>query len=350
MSQPEIRQANENDQKEWDWYVERHPDFWPYHLFAWKQAVEDAYGFKGNYLLAKKKSQIVGVFPQILMGIPFFSKNFVSLPYCDVGGLLADSEDVAKALLDKAVSLAADQGAMTINLRGSIHPGVLKILPYKVQKDMTKVRMILALPETSEDLWGSFKSKLRSQIRKAEKNGLVFQFSRKFTDFYDVFSENMRDLGSPVHSKKWIESVMNKYGDKARMGLVYLDQLPVGAGIILISGKKVSIPWASTLQQYNRLSPNMLLYWNFLKFSADHGYSLFDFGRSTPNEGTYRFKAQWGAKPEALEWHMICLGRTLPALNKDTSKRREHIAHIWQKLPLGLANFAGPVLRKFISL
>ena len=209
--------------------------------------------------------------------------------------------------------------------------------------------MLLNLPDSSEELWTGFKSKLRSQVRKAEKNGLTFSSTANLDDFYAVFGENMRDLGSPVHSRKWIDAVLHYYGEKARLGLVYLNDKAVGAGIILTAGQKVSIPWASTLRQYNRLGPNMLLYWNFLKFAADNGFSSFDFGRSTPDEGTYRFKSQWGAKPVALERHIIYLDGTLPA-QKETSKNRERIEHIWQKLPLGLANFTGPILRKYISL
>ncbi|MEA2096132.1 MAG: GNAT family N-acetyltransferase, partial [Candidatus Cloacimonadota bacterium] len=304
---------------------------------------------KPLYFFAEKNDIIQGVLPLFQMFIPIIMNQLIGLPFCDVGHVLANSEEIRNQLIKTALEQGKKLGVKTLEIRGR-HGLAADNFNLPVTYISEKVSMILDLPKSSEDLWAGFKSKLRSQIRKAHKNGLTFEFSTKVTDFYSVFSENMRDLGSPVHSKKWIESVMNNYGNKARMGLVYLDQLPVGGGIILTAGKKISIPWASTLQQYNRLGPNMLLYWNFLKFSADHGYSLFDFGRSTPNEGTYRFKAQWGAKPVALEWHMIYLDGTLPAQKKETSKNRERIAHIWQKLPLSLANFTGPILRKYISL
>jgi CelD/BcsL family acetyltransferase involved in cellulose biosynthesis len=121
------------------------------------------------------------------------------------------------------------------------------------------------------------------------------------------------------------------------------------AGIILLHKKIVSIPWASSLRKYNRQNPNMLLYWNFLSFAADHGFASFDFGRSTPGEGTYKFKQQWGAEPVALDW--------VDLLNPDTglekngnSKLRGHVEKIWQRLPVPLATAAGSMLRRYIDL
>ncbi|MDP2107325.1 MAG: GNAT family N-acetyltransferase [Desulfobulbaceae bacterium] len=99
-------------------------------------------------------------------------------------------------------------------------------------------------------------------------------------------SSNMRDLGSLVHAKGWIKAVVDHYGDAARMGLIHKDDKVIECGIILMTGKRVCIPWASTLREYNTLYLNMLLNWNFLKYAADSGHDYFDFGRSTLAEGT----------------------------------------------------------------
>ncbi|MCP3893946.1 MAG: GNAT family N-acetyltransferase, partial [Bacteroides sp.] len=133
-------------------------------------------------------------------------------------------------------------------------------------------------------------------------------------------------------------------------GLVFRNTLPVGAGIILRSGQNISIPWASTLKEYNRLNPNMLLYWNFLQFAADSGNTRFDFGRSTPDEGTYRFKAQWGALPQQLIWHNILLKKQRPPQNHSEKSYRKSVEQIWKRIPLSLANFVGPIVRRYITL
>jgi hypothetical protein len=37
----------------------------------------------------------------------------------------------------------------------------------------------------------------------------------------------------------------------------------------------------------------------------------FDFGRSTMNEGTYKFKKQWGCEPTQLHWSEIASGHVV---------------------------------------
>jgi len=213
--------------------------------------------------------------------------------------------------------------------------------------------MLFSLPDSSEKLLAGFKSKLRSQIRKAEKNGVQFRWagSDGIDSFYAVYCKNMRDLGSPPHSRQWFSSIMTNYGEKARIGLAEYEGKCIGAGLILSANQLTVIPWASTLREYNRLSPNMLLYWNFLKFSADNGFTTFDFGRSTEGEGTYRFKKQWGAQPVPLPWYSL----QKPVHQRYTSIQtaspaRTIIASLLKKLPLTVSNVLGPRMRRYISL
>jgi hypothetical protein len=78
---------------------------------------------------------------------------------------------------------------------------------------------------------------------------------------------------------------------------------------------------------------------------------VFDFGRSTEGEGTYKFKKQWGAKPQPLTWYesIDCKHVAKKGMCKANSQR-ESAAILWKKQPLWLANMIGPHLRKYISL
>jgi len=346
-----IRQATDADKDRWDNFVNNHPDATPYHLSAWTTAVQNAYAFESFNLIAEENNQILGIFPISLLKIPFKNAELVALPYCDVGAPLATDSGVKKKLIDGALVVGKSNNVSFVDIRGEIATNILQSYGDTSQTNNNKVRMLLDLPGSAEELWTGFKSKLRSQVRKSEKNGLTFQFSNdKIDDFYSVFSLNMRDLGSPVHSKNWFKEIIKQFADNAKLGLVYHKDKAIGAGIILQAGNKISIPWASTLREYNRLGPNMLLYWKFLEYAADNNCNTFDFGSSTPNEGTYRFKSQWGAKPSPLPWRKIFLKGTPANVTTKPSKKREQLAAIWQKLPLPIANVTGPYLRKYISL
>ena len=342
-----IRKATDQDEDVWNSYVLNHPDGLAYHQFAWKKAVLEAYGFKSCYLLAEKDRQVCGVLPMIILKRPFRGCNYVSLPYCDVGGCLADDAEMELKLIIKAKELGIAAGVSGIEYRKGQNKSSVEVLP----DDYQKVRMVLELPESSEIYLGSLKSKLRSQIKKPLRDGLTATLGgpELIRGFYQVFAENMRDLGSPVHSLKWIEAIVENYAENARIGLVHTPEGELAAGgLILMHRDTVSIPWASSLRRYNSQNPNVLLYWSLLSFTADNGYRYFDFGRSTPGEGTFKFKQQWGAKPRALSWINLLDNKEETAFQ--LSKFRTVSELFWKKMPIVCCNSLGPIIRRYISL
>ena len=129
--------------------------------------------------------------------------------------------------------------------------------------------------------------------------------------------------------------------------------LSIGAGLVLFTDNTATIPWASTLRRYNRLAPNMLLYWSLLSHATDKGCDYFDFGRSTIGEGTYKFKQQWGARPVALNWRTVPMTEQQAAADttlNGKSSLRQTAENIWRKLPLPVTVTLGSTVRKYISL
>jgi FemAB-related protein (PEP-CTERM system-associated) len=342
-----IRQANDIDQTSWDAFVLDYPEGSAYHLYAWKKAVEEAYGFRGIYLLAEGQGRICGVLPLVLMKIPLLGRKLISLPYCDVGGALTYEPAVETALFTEARMLLRSIKFRGLEIRSAVPPTPGCVCSSSVKK----VRMVLELPGDSRTLLAGLKSKLRSQVNKPLRDGLKISLGglELVSDFYRTFTENMRDLGSPVHSREWIEAVVGFFGERARVGVVYTPGgMPAAGGIILLHRKTVSIPWASSLRRLNHLNPNMLLYWTFLAFAADNGYSRFDFGRSTPGEGTYKFKEQWGARPQPLVWSdLLEVDRKK---NTTLAVKRARMEALWRRLPLEICNSLGPKVRRWISL
>lgn len=347
----QIRQALASDKEHWNQYVHTHPEATAYHNFAWVESVEQAYGHPNISLIALENDKVTGILPSIKMLRPLSGHYLCSLPFCDIGHAVADNENIATALVGRLHELMLSSGASHIEYRDTSRTTTANCDDTALQGK--KVRMLLPLPETADLLFSGFKSKLRSQIRKAETNGLTSQTgnSAELLDaFYQVFIYNMRKLGSPVHSKAWYQSLRDNYQHDLLISIVYTDNTPIGAGIVLRNGIKACIPWASTLVEYNRLAPNMLLYWSLLKAVTDSGAREFDFGRSTYGEGTFKFKQQWGAQPLPLNW-------ALPGVQQDQAddqttpgKLRRVAEHAWSHLPIGVTTMIGPKIRKYISL
>ncbi|MBI4524922.1 MAG: FemAB family PEP-CTERM system-associated protein [Deltaproteobacteria bacterium] len=345
----------DSDAQAWDYYVFSHPEGTCYHLTEWKRAVEKAYGHKSYYLIARNVSvggtpyqeEIVGILPFFHLNHLIFGNTLVSLPFCDYGGVLSDSEKVHAYLLRESISLAEKLNNAKIEFRNAKRAAFGGL-----NTSFHKVRMVLKLNGNSDALWKSFEPKLRSQIRKPHKEGLdsITGGLELLDDFYKVFSFNMRDLGSPVHSKALVRAVLEEFAGLSRIQVVYKKGMPVSSGLIICFRDTVFITWASSIRKFNPLSPNMMLYWNFLKHAADAGYQKFDFGRSTPHEGSYKFKEQWGAKPSPLYWQQWQENGSREASGVDLKRSYQRFVSLWKKFPIPVANMVGPLIRKNISL
>jgi FemAB-related protein (PEP-CTERM system-associated) len=204
--------------------------------------------------------------------------------------------------------------------------------------------MALNLQADPEAQFSALGAKLRSQIRRpAREGGRVERGGVELLHkFYGPFARNMRDLGTPVYSPQFFAAVMKAFGPSAEIIVVSVGDVPAAAGLVLHGPGGTEIPWASSVREWNRLGVNMLLYWEALKAAIERGSKSFDFGRSTVDSGTYRFKAQWGAVPRQLYWHYwLPTGGEKPALNPDNPRFALAI-RAWRALPVWCANALGP--------
>lgn len=178
-----IRSVTAKDRQCWDDYVSSHPQATPYQQYAWLKAVCDAYPHKNASLIAfNTNSEVVGVYPAILMVNPFTKDSLCALPYCDLGGPLTDTPHIEQQLETAIRSRFLKSKKSFIDSRTNRVNG-----DSPVDFDKKKVRMLLELPSSSDELLASFKSKLRSQIKKAEKNGLVYTVGRDVKLLEDFF-------------------------------------------------------------------------------------------------------------------------------------------------------------------
>ncbi len=339
-----IRILLQEDRQQWDEYVLRSGGASCYHLAGWRDAVQSSFGHATWYLLSEDENKrINGVLPLVQLKSVLFGNYAISMPYFNYGGVVADSTEICSRLIQDAVARAKDAGVRHIELRQTQPIG--NDLAVKT----SKVSMRLELPGSAELLWQKFPSKLRSQVQRPIKEGMRAVLGREelLADFYAVFAENMRDLGTPVYAKAFFRNILRSFPSSTWICIVYTpDGKAVAAGFLVGFKNMLEIPWASSLRRYNRMSPNMLLYWTVLSFACENKYGIFDFGRSTPGEGTYRFKEQWGAQPFPLYWHYwLANGQAMPELNPKNPKYQLAIA-LWRKLPLGVTTRIGPAIVK----
>ncbi len=325
----------------WNAYLQRF-GYDGFHLRReWSTVLQLALRHEPHFLWLTRGELIVGVLPLQLVSGPLFGRYLVSQPYLNTGGVLADSPADEARLIEAAVELARRLDVKHLELRHERqlqHPAFNALVT-------EKVHMRLPLPATPELLWErGIKSKLRSQIRKPlSDDSLSVAFGREelLDEFYRVFARNMRDLGTPPYGRALFAQMLAQFPAEAEIVVLRHGGRAVAAGFLLHAPGCTLIPSASALREYNHLSVNVLMYWRALERSIQRGQPLFDFGRSTVDSGTYKFKQQWGAVAHPAYWQYHSFKGSVGDARPSNGKFAL-LVRAWQKLPVWFSSLLGP--------
>ena len=345
----EVTPADDHDADAWTSYLQASDVDGHFHDFAWRGVIQRSLQHRPHYLIARRGGAVTGLLPLFDVKSRLFGRSLVSLPFLNGGGVLAADAASAEALLARADEIVTHGGYRYGELR---QRAVLDGQAKKLVCKQHKVAMRLTLGDDPDTLFSQFKGKLRSQIRRPKKAGAKVQIvnganvvQRDIDAFYRVFAENMRDLGTPVFPRSLFQETVSSFQERAWLGLVWLDGHPAAAGLMVGAGESTEMIWASSLRCFNRLSVNMLLYWESMRTAVLNGYRCFDFGRCSPDSPTYRFKAQWGAEPMPLHWYYLKGTGGVPDVSPDNPKFRAAV-RTWQYLPVAVANRLGPLVAR----
>lgn len=312
-------------------FLSRHP--------AWLRVLQRGLHHRPVCLVAGEQTSapLAAILPLCLVKSRLFGAFLVGLPYLNLGGPLG-AATLSGHLIDGAADLADRWNVRYLELRHE-EPVSHPALTVTVQ---SKVHMRLPLPESRDALWQSFSPKVRNQIRKAEKLGLQVHWGRheQLGEFYRVFARNMRDLGTPVFPKALFGAILDEF-PQAEIIVVRYHNRTLAGGLLLHGSGVTEIPSASSLRPWNWTNANMLLYWSALSRAIERGQQMFDFGRSTIDSPTYRFKKQWGAVPYPAHWQYYVRQGKVGEMRPDSPRFRALI-QIWRRLPVWLTRWIGP--------
>lgn len=293
------------------------------------------------YIVARAGEEVVGVLPLVRMRSLLFGHFLVSLPYVSWAGAIARDGQVRRGLMDRAIALAEELGVRFLELRQTeavTHP---KLVPGSTNK----VQMRLPLSPSREGNWRTLKSEVRTQIRKAGKQGLVVTWggSELLEEFYSVLAQNMRDLGTPVYPQRLFSNLLSLEAPRAEIGTVRLNGQAIAACFVLHGPGLTEVPSAAALRAYRSTAANSLLYWEAIGRAIDLGQSIFDFGRSTPGSSTFVFKRKWGAEPKRVIWQYYLRKGSSQDLRPENAKFQAAI-QVWRQLPVPLTRVIGPMI------
>lgn len=329
----------------WDAYVSSVPHASNYHRWGWRTAIENSFGHEAYYLTATDNDAIKGVLPLVLLKSRLFGFLLASMPFFSYGGVLADNPEARNALLAATETMAKQLGVSHVELR----QGEAQQLN-EWHESCPKVTMGLTLPAKVEDYWVTLSSGMRNKIRKAQKNQFRIEFSgvESVGVFYEIFSTNMRNLGTPVYPRRWFRNLCEQFPEEVRVLVLKDGNQPVAAGIVTSFRDGLELPWSATLPESRKKYSAVLMYWALLEWAITHGYRHVDFGRCTKGSGVYQFKQHWNSEERPLHWYYwLAPGVSVPELRPDNPRYRLATS-IWMRLPITVANLLGPRIARSI--
>jgi FemAB-related protein (PEP-CTERM system-associated) len=325
--------------RRWEEFTARHQPLPLSRHPGWLIALHHGLGHAPYCLEAQVDGKTRGLLPLCLVRSWLFGRFLVGLPYLNHGGVLADNVFATAALVRHAVELADQLAVRYLELRQRLNP----VAPGLACGSGDKVTLDLALPNSTETLWRQLGSKVRNQIRKGMKNGLTIEWGRfdLLPDFYAIFCRNMRDLGTPVFGRQLFHSVLEQFPDRAELAIARIEGRAAATALVLHGWGITEVPSASVLRAYRSSNANMFLYWHVLERAVQRGQNHFDFGRSSQDSTTYRFKKQWGARAEKADWLYYLRKGDIGDMRRENPRYQPWI-RLWQHLPLALTRLLGP--------
>ncbi len=335
-----IRAADLHDARELariDAFVADHPDGRLFHRPQWSLAVERGCRQRAHYLLAEnERGHLAGVLPLTEVRSPLFGNALVSAGFGTGGGVAGRG---GAALAAAAWALAGRLGCTSAELRGGQVPeGWTEAVGTYANFDRS-------LPGDADALLGSIPRRQRAEVRRSLGFGLETSAGsdRRHRDaHFRVYSESVRNLGTPVFPRRLFDAALDAFGEDADIVMVWKDGEPL-ATLLTFYFKGVCQPyWGGGRLAARQWRANDLVYFDAMRRAIGRGCVYADFGRSKVGTGPWARKRIWGFDERPLVYAVRTADGAPPRqVNPLTPKYRLKVA-AWQKMPLWLANRIGP--------
>ena len=342
LSAAVIRKANlrdASDMRRVEAFVRATPGATPFHLPQWLIAVEQGCGQPGHLFVAERGGAISGVLPLTAMHSPLVGSALVSSGFAVGGGILAATRSGTGRLADAAWTLAQRLSCTEVELRGGIVPKGWEA------REGLYFDFCRPLADDPDAQLLSITRRRRAEIRKSFDSDLEIEAGTGKRDrdaHYRVYSEGVRNLGTPVFPRALFDAVLDSFGDEAEIMTVRHHGTPVASVLSLYFNGRVMPYWGGGTPAARALRASERLYFNLMNHARERGCTHFDFGRSKVNSGPYHFKKLWGFEPEPMVYaRRLADNFEGREMNPDSPKYRLQVA-LWKRLPLPVANRIGP--------
>jgi len=169
---------------------------------------------------------------------------------------------------------------------------------------------ILPLEKGFDHIWqNEFSSKVRNQVRKAEKSGVeiyVDSSMEGFKRYYAIYTESSKRWGKdkPDYPFKLFEALSRVDHRYVRLWMARAEGEVIAGALNFYYGDNVFYWGGAMLKEYSKYCPNNLLLKTAILDACREGYRYYNFGASGSLEGVRKFKESFGAK--RVDYNVYC--------------------------------------------
>lgn len=330
-------------EEEWTSFVYTAPQATFFHDWRWGDVAERIYGHAPLRLAAKRNGKLVGVLPLTDVKSPFFGRSLISTAFTVGGGVAARDAAAAKALSIAAIEAGRSRNVQYIELRSEA-----ALFDDWRTKDQIYAAFSKTMPTEEDARLAAIPRKRRAEVRKALKFEAEGRLSIRFDDdidcFYDIYARSVRDLGTPVFSRKYAAMLKSVFGEAVEIAIVEGDGTPIAALVSFYFRDRIMPYYVGAAGEARVLRAFDFLYWKVMSRACEKGAPVFDFGRSKVGTPHHDYKKLWGfeATPLAYQYAMV-KARDVPDVNPNNPKFKM-VSAAWKRLPVPIANRVGPIL------
>ncbi len=315
-------------------------------LDSWTSLGQRAYGFPVYRLETEQESGVNGILSLMEIKHPLLGHYLVTAPFGSYGGFAFTSSEARDALLARAHQLGNELGAEYVNARFDAGPGD-ETPPAGWVQDPIYVTFLMDLAPNPEDLMKNFSSDHRNHLRKSLKKGFTVKFGKLdlLDDAYEGLAQSMHELGSPYHSKTYLQNMAQSLGEKLDFVVIYAPNGKIaGAGVFIAHGNVITNLHLNILRAHRSNYAGEFAYWKVIEHYCQKGFAVFDIGRSLIGSGNETFKMKWKPRRQLLAyWYALKPGAELPHINQKSPRFRFAIA-TWKRLPAFIVRRIGSFL------
>ncbi|MDE2196482.1 MAG: FemAB family PEP-CTERM system-associated protein [Gammaproteobacteria bacterium] len=338
-----VKRLEPPDANRWDSFVQASPQATFFHRSAWSRVIEQAFGHRCHYIYAEDAGQITGILPLAEIKSRLFGHALISTPFCVYGGIAATDEEVAAQLRQAACRLAQELRVEYLELRNRA-PDACSWLAKDLYFTFRK-----PLHADHEANFKAIPRKQRAMVRKGIEAGLKAEACAGLVQFYDVYAESLRNLGTPVFARRYFTLLREAFPEDCEITVVTHDEKPVAAVMSFYFRDEVLPYYGGSTAAGREVQANDFMYWAVMQKAVERGARLFDYGRSKRDTGSYHFKKHWGFEPEPLHYqYQLVRAKTLPDVSPVNPKYRLFIK-AWQHLPLSVSRVVGPWIARSLG-